>query len=909
MVRAHGVKSAGIVLRHMTASQDNNGTRSKRRESEMGKKKQPTRRSKGNQGMGRTRTRAALSGLQIEALEERRVLSVTIEGMTVPGDPSTPHTSVNFTNVNGVTFFTGSDTIPGNNEHSVELWKSTYVGTGNGNSSSPSSYQTEMVKDIWPGTSPSIPEDLTNVDGTLFFTADDGTDGRELWKSDGTTANTVMVKDINPNGADGLDSYGPLTAVGNLVYFVANDGTNGNELWVSNGDGSNAGTHIVADINSGAGSSVDALTDLVNVNGELFFAANDGIHGVELWKTDGTALGTMLVKDIANIAAESSYPFGLANINGRLFFSASDPANGHEQLWTSEGTAASTLMLKEFLEIHVESLPGVSHHMFTNLNGIAYFAANEGTTGNGMELWESDGTVSQTFLVKNIRPEIYGPNYPYDSSPADITNVGGTLYFSANDGTNGIQLWQSDGTGAGTSEVANLLAVALTNVNGNLFFAAVDPNDSKEKVFEYENSNTDIIYSPSISGSENYLTNINGALFFNATEYGYAGGLGEIVDGTSNQHAWTVTKDGAQYDLLMDGVSISNSTSSLTVTTVSPEDSVLIDNSNGEVNIPVTVYGDGGTLTIDDSSDSSSASYTVAVNTYRKGVISSTAFPSGGVTYWDSFSQVNLLMGSNSADVANVQSTNRNVAETAVAVGGSNQGITLGVSGTVSTIKGPVTLVGASGSSLVMDDTSVAGGGRTYDFTPSVGVTGFVSTDPGASSTAVVNYSAFNSVTLKEGGGVTTTNVGMYGWMAHNEAPATALNTNNLTILGGSGGGTFNVNTTGAGNLTIEGYADSSSDPSNTFNVDGTTSGTTTLDGGEGADTFNFGEADDYDLSHIQTVSVNGDLHANQSNNTINLWYNTAVGALSGTTSPITQANTSVSITYTHIQTKNTHSI
>jgi len=84
-----------------------------------------------------------------------------------------------------------------------------------------------MVKDINP-TGNSDPEELVDVSGMLFFRANDGTNGSELWKSDGTDAGTVMVKDINPAGSS---SPADLVDVSGTLFFSANDGTNGDELW------------------------------------------------------------------------------------------------------------------------------------------------------------------------------------------------------------------------------------------------------------------------------------------------------------------------------------------------------------------------------------------------------------------------------------------------------------------------------------------------------------------------------------------------------------------------------------------------------------------------------------------------------------------------------------------------------
>ena len=108
-----------------------------------------------------------------------------------------------------------------------------------------------IIKDLNLTSQPSNPSALTDVNGTLYFTAFDPLNGTELWKSDGTAAGTTLVKDIYP-GADG--SYPAfLTNVNGTLFFRANDGTKGRELWKS--DGTAAGTTLVKDIYPGAGGS------------------------------------------------------------------------------------------------------------------------------------------------------------------------------------------------------------------------------------------------------------------------------------------------------------------------------------------------------------------------------------------------------------------------------------------------------------------------------------------------------------------------------------------------------------------------------------------------------------------------------------------------------------------------------
>jgi ELWxxDGT repeat protein len=172
--------------------------------------------------------------------------------------------------------------------------------------------QVVLVKDINPETSNygftsgSSPFNLTEFNDRLYFSASDGENGRELWVSDGTTDGTQLLKDINPGGSDSGFTYnflGDFTELNDRLYFGANDGENGNELWVS--DGTAEGTQLLVDIDPGASSSYPS--DFTELNDRLYFGANDGENGRELWVSDGTAEGTQLLKDIN--PGESSYGY------------------------------------------------------------------------------------------------------------------------------------------------------------------------------------------------------------------------------------------------------------------------------------------------------------------------------------------------------------------------------------------------------------------------------------------------------------------------------------------------------------------------------------------------------------------------------------------------------------------------
>jgi ELWxxDGT repeat protein len=401
----------------------------------------------------------------------------------------------NFVDVNGTLFFSAQDGVSGE-----ELWKSDGTSAG-----------TVLVKDIFPGAQDSQPLELTNVNGTLFFDANDGVSGQELWKSDGTSAGTVLVKDIFPGAIHSAPFN--LTNVNGTLFFDANDGVSSYELWKS--DGTSAGTLLVKDIYPGANGSNPSF--LTNVNGILFFAADDGANGQELWKSDGTSAGTVSVKDI-DPGANGSNPSFLTNVNGTLFFAANDGVNGQE-LWKSDGTSAGTVLVKDIHPGATGSLPTV----LTNVNGRLFFGADDGV--NGKELWTSDGTSAGTVLVKDIFQGTIG------SGPDYLGNLNGTLFLGADDGVNGRELWTSDGTSAGTLLVKDINVGAndsqpalFTGAYGTLFFSADNGTNGRE-LWRSDGSAAGTVMVADINAGPNssnplYLTPSCLYLFFSAATVG-----------------------------------------------------------------------------------------------------------------------------------------------------------------------------------------------------------------------------------------------------------------------------------------------------------------------------------------------------------------------------------------------------
>jgi ELWxxDGT repeat protein len=256
----------------------------------------------------------------------------------------------------------------------------------------------------------------------------------------------------------------PIVDIGGIAYFPGRTDSGDFHLWRS--DGTSGGTYPISEVPVYVANHDPGF--FANVNGTLYFVGNDAASGPELWKSDGTAAGTVLVRDVRS-GSLGSYPLNLTPVGGTLFFDTFDGAK--RNLWKSDGTAAGTVLVK--------NITANNDPQFTNVNGMLFFKASDGTSG--YELWKSDGSDAGTMRVKDIRAGS-GSSYP-----TRLTNVNGTLLFTANDGTSGTELWKSDGTDAGTQMLADIRPGGsssnpeyLAAVGGMLLFSANDGTSGSE---------------------------------------------------------------------------------------------------------------------------------------------------------------------------------------------------------------------------------------------------------------------------------------------------------------------------------------------------------------------------------------------------------------------------------------------
>ncbi|MCX7049996.1 MAG: hypothetical protein NTX50_31495 [Candidatus Sumerlaeota bacterium] len=179
-------------------------------------------------------------------------------------------------------------------------------------------------------------------DGSFCFIAWDGKKNKELWRSDGTTSGTRKVLK-----SDGASIFATGLEKANGTLFFCDNEAFGN-LWKIDSQTKLAVMvkNIKVDI------SDSGRRYLKGVNELLYFSASDAAHGTEIWKSDGTEQGTVMVKDINSAPQSSSVPQVLTNCNGVLFFVAYNHITPGPKLYRSDGTERGTIML---LDTYVDS--------------------------------------------------------------------------------------------------------------------------------------------------------------------------------------------------------------------------------------------------------------------------------------------------------------------------------------------------------------------------------------------------------------------------------------------------------------------------------------------------------------------------------------------------------------------------
>jgi large repetitive protein len=366
----------------------------------------------------------------------------------------------------------------------------------------------------YPCTEPCYPNLFGLFGDSYFFTAADG-DSAALWVTHGTAATTRKL--VSNFSSDLFGSNVNVGSIGfpalGLLYFVATTGSalGPYPLWRS--DGTRAGTFPLGTFtNAGFGP-----TDLFELNGEVYFGGDDG-SGPALWKSDGTVAGTRIVAPFPpppNVFGPGPYPVGVAG--NELVLGSYTAAHGYE-LYSSNGTTAGTRALPQlvpgpaspqfddFLSLgdslllavddgHSQNIwvvTGGSLKKLTNFKGrgvfsiyyvflpvtlgrLAFFSADDGT--HGSELWETDGTVAGTRMVKDICAG------SCSSGPYGDQIAGGKLLFSADDGLHGDELWATDGTANGTRMIADVCPgtctsgpITLTEIGQRTFFLGAAPS-------------------------------------------------------------------------------------------------------------------------------------------------------------------------------------------------------------------------------------------------------------------------------------------------------------------------------------------------------------------------------------------------------------------------------------------------
>lgn len=409
--------------------------------------------------------------------------------------------------------------------------------------------------------------------GNRYATGSSGLPNRELLISDGTASGTQLIKDLYP----GLKSSNPdnLILSNGKVYFVYEDDSSGGVVYrpcVS--DGTNAGTFFLFPTsNTTYGHTMDtpslyrAKDYFIEYNGEVYFIALKDTFPYDqvIYKTDGSVSGTHIAIELPNSTSIANIMHGIAVFNDSLYFSGSSNGSVSENLYKSDGTSINTLLVKN--DVFFLSLSGVEIY-----DNKMYFSGADYFGTHGIEPWVTDGTANGTYELVDLQPLITSGSNPSSyrrlngklvflassnsnsvelfaidsllgsnvvTSIATVSNLpltynsdwlfdyGNTLYFSGSDVANGNELWKSDGTSSGTGLIKDIAPGtggsnphSFISYCGEVYFSALNPiSGAAQALYKTNGTALGTVLLPGVVGSPNTGELITDKIVFNNVLY------------------------------------------------------------------------------------------------------------------------------------------------------------------------------------------------------------------------------------------------------------------------------------------------------------------------------------------------------------------------------------------------------
>lgn len=317
------------------------------------------------------------------------------------------------------------------------------------------------------------------------------------------------------------------------LFFIKIDETGSKELWKS--DGTAAGTIRIKTLFDTGSTAVP----MVIAKHHLFFADNYQ-YGGTLWQSDGTVEGTTVLV--------ASRTYGLANVNGTLFFGVPSTSSNSVDLWKSDGTEEGTTLVKEIGCGGTEFCGGTISDV-VDVNGTAFFRVQIVSFIGGhthpyfFELWKSDGTTQGTISLKKFGTTCFCGGYRPPDTLVELTPANNILFFLARESGDVNTLWRSDGTSEGTialtspNTTTTEVPTELTNVSGTLLFSMND-NVNGLELWKSDGSSVGTnlvkdILPGSFSAMPTELTAVDNRLFFSANDGSHGRELW-LSDGTES---------------------------------------------------------------------------------------------------------------------------------------------------------------------------------------------------------------------------------------------------------------------------------------------------------------------------------------------------------------------------------------